>query len=191
MRPNCRDCESSSETTGGTLALMTVPICWKKTQELLGQISLPICCLKTEYYDWEVSRSLDLCFSSKNLVLKADLWLNKIFNTNMCMYSWDYLECLLESKVTRCRKGASFGQECQRCQMMVWNVRSWRWKRSLRIQQDVVAALTGAVGRWHQGWQCKPLEMMKQELNEKGSNTIFPGCLEIQQFPHFLLITEI
>ena len=46
-----------------------------------------------------------------------------------------------------------------------------------RCSREVDAALTTAVSHLHQGWQYKPVEMMKHELNEKDTNTISPGCL--------------
>lgn len=60
-----------------------------------------------------------------------------------------------------------------------------------RCSREMDAALTTVVSRLHQGWQYKLLKMMKHELNEKDTNTIFPGCLSIWQFPHPPLITEI
>lgn len=46
-----------------------------------------------------------------------------------------------------------------------------------RCSRETDAGLTTVVSHSYQGWQYKPLEIMKHELNEKDTNTIFPGCL--------------
>lgn len=83
----------------------------------------------------------------------------------------------MEIQVTRSRRDASFGQQCQRWQVDGVESELEVERVTQRCSSEMDAALTTAVSHLHQGWQYKPLEMMKHELNEKDTNAIFPGCL--------------
>jgi len=62
---------------------------------------------------------------------------------------------------------------------MLWRLRTAECGRSnfLEMQQEVDAALTSLDFYLHRGREYKPLEMMKQELDEKGTNMTFLACL--------------